>query len=216
MASRVCWRCENKAHMTLIDSSVRVKGAPGESIELVQGAFTCDACSILNLGFQTRSIHHRYDSQPADFLIGADLVWLPASGQGRECKDVPERIAGAASEAYEVASIGAYRAAAVLARSVVEATAKEKGVTSGKLQQKIEKMHEEHLLRDHVRDAAHEIRHLGNDMAHGDFVEPTSKEESEEVLELMSEILHEVFQSPAKVAARKQARLAKQQSNQDE
>jgi hypothetical protein len=38
-----------------------------------------------------------------------------------------------------------------------------------------------------VRDGAHEVRHLGNEMAHGDFVEPVDGEDAELVLQLMDE-----------------------------
>lgn len=58
-------------------------------------------------------------------------------------------------------------------------------------------------------DAAHEIRHLGTDMAHGDLAEPVSKSDATEILTLMDEVLAEVFQSPARVARLQAARAAK-------
>ncbi|MEU3649471.1 DUF4145 domain-containing protein [Lentzea sp. NPDC034063] len=139
------------------------------------------------------------------------LRWVPAKGQPKPFDDVPEHIAAAASEAHQCHSIGAHRAAVQLARSVVEATAKEKGITTGQLVAKIDQMQAQGLLRAHITEAAHEIRHLGNEMAHGDFVQPVTDEESEEILGLMGEILHEVFQSPARVARRQQARLSRGQ-----
>ncbi len=69
-------------------------------------------------------------------------------------------------------------------------------------------MQKQELVRRHIKDAAHEIRLLGNTMAHGDFVEAVSEEESEEILELMGEVLNEVFQSPAKIARRAEKRKA--------
>lgn len=91
----------------------------------------------------------------------------------------------------------------------MEATAKDKGITSGTLAQKIDKMCERRLVREHVRDAAHEVRHFGNELAHGGFVQPVSEEEASEAVQLMEEVLNEVFQSPAKVARARAARLAK-------
>lgn len=46
-------------------------------------------------------------------------------------------------------------------------------------------------------------------MAHGDFVEPTTKEDADEVIQLMVEVLDEVYQSPARREKRRTARLAK-------
>jgi hypothetical protein len=200
--------------MTLVQPSVLVRERMGRDRDrdLVQGAFTCDECSMMSIALLDRTRRSYGPQTGAEALEdGRDaLLWLPLKGTGPTFDDVPEHIADAASEAYKVASIGAYRAAALMARSVVEATAKAKGVTDGVLAGKINAMRDSDLIREHVKEAAHEIRHLGNDMAHGDFVEPTTKEEAEEVLSLMAEILHEVFQSPAKIEARKAARMAKQ------
>lgn len=105
--------------------------------------------------------------------------------------------------------VDAHRAAAILARAVIEATAKDKGITTGRLVQKIDAMYDARLIREDVRDGAHEVRYLGNDIAHGDFVEPVSKEDADLVLTLMDEVLEEVFQSPARVKRRRDNRLAK-------
>lgn len=62
----------------------------------------------------------------------------------------------------------------------------------------------------HVRDAADEIRHAGNDIAHGDLVdEPFTTDEAEAVLELMDQVLDGVFLAPAKSAEQKARRLTK-------
>jgi hypothetical protein len=115
--------------------------------------------------------------------------------------DVPSEIAAAATEAYRCRLVAhSYRAAVLLARSVVEATAKQKGIRTGGLADKIDKMHEMQLIRPDVRDGAHEVRYLGNDMAHGDFVQQVTPEDADLVLALMSEVLVEVYQSPARLA----------------
>jgi hypothetical protein len=144
------------------------------------------------------------------------VAWVPRIGVGREyeCPDVPERIAAAASEAHACQSIGAHRAAVMLARAVIEATAKDQQIAKGTLFDKIEKMYEHGILSELVRDQAHEVRYLGNDMAHGDFVEPVSPAQADEILELMAEVLHTVFEMPAKLLRRKEARLAKKSEEQ--
>lgn len=141
----------------------------------------------------------------------APITWLPQHVLGRSFDDVPEHISDAASEAYSCHSIGAYRAAILMARSVVEAVAKDQGVTQGNLVGKIDTLAAKQLIRPLIQQSAHEIRHLGNDMAHGDFVEPTSSEDSDDMLDFMSVILAEVYQLPAQVNARKSTREARAQ-----
>lgn len=88
----------------------------------------------------------------------------------RAFPDVPQQIATTAIEAYRCRDVAdAHRAVVLLARSVIEAAAKDRGVTSGDLFKKIERLYEKRLNSQDVRDGAHEIRYLGNDMAHGDF-----------------------------------------------
>ncbi|MGB3187520.1 MAG: DUF4145 domain-containing protein [Ornithinimicrobium sp.] len=120
--------------------------------------------------------------------------------RGERLSDVPPHIASAASEAYRCRSFDALRGAILLAGSVIEATCKDKGIVDGNLVSKIDAMMSSGHLRAHTKDAAHEIRYMGNDMAHGDFVAPVAEEDAEEMLELMSEVLNEVFQGKARGA----------------
>jgi uncharacterized protein DUF4145 len=133
----------------------------------------------------------------------------PQQVMSKTFPDVPDHIAAAASEAYRCYSIQAYRAAVLLARSVIEATAKEKGIDKGALAVKIDLMQQQNLIREYVKDAAHEVRFLGNEMAHGDFVTPVDEAEAELTLTLMDEVLNEVFQAPERVAAARAARQAR-------
>lgn len=135
--------------------------------------------------------------------------WFPEAAVGKDFPDVPEHIASVADEAHRCRSFDALRASVLMCRSVIEATAKDKGITTGSLVAKIDSMEKKGFIRPHIKDAAHEIRHLGNDMAHGDFVEEVEPEEADEILELMGEVLAEVFQSPARIARRQSARQAK-------
>ena len=86
-----------------------------------------------------------------------------------------------------------------MARSVIEATAKDKGMRTGTLVTKIDAMYEARLIREDIRDGAHEVRYLANDAAHGDFANPVPQTDAELILTLMDEVLEEVYQSPARV-----------------
>jgi hypothetical protein len=162
----------------------------------IQAAFRCDECGFWSIGLADQDSRWQAEYfDGGDFLDNrAEIVWLPLHGTSKEFPDVPEHVAAPASEAHECRSITANRAAVLLARAVIEATAKEKGITTGPLAAKIDQLGDQGYIRDHVSEAAHEARHLGNDMAHGDFGEPVDAEGADEVLVIMDEILVEVFQ----------------------
>lgn len=179
--------------------------------------FKCDGCAGLMIASVVTDGYEDHESITALLSFLGDhrdlLQWSPSTSGIRGFPDVPEHIGAAASEAYRCADSKNLRAAVLLARSVIEATAKAKNVLNGGLRQKVDEMHERGLIREHIKEGAHEVRHLGNDMAHGDFVDPVDKEDADLVLALMSEVLAEVFQSPAKVARARAARDAKKQAS---
>jgi len=140
------------------------------------------------------------------------LTW-PQHVQDKAFPDVPPHIADAANEAYRCFSISAYRASTLLARSVIEATAKSLNHTTGTLVAKIDAMYAANQIREFVKEGAHEVRYLGNDMAHGDFVDPVEAEEAELALSLMDEVLEEIFQAPARVANARALRLLKKNAS---
>jgi len=181
-----------------------------KTVSYAQASFACDTCKRLSVGW----IDVSYGGPGAasgdeERWATADVTWHPKWLGQTTYEHVPDHINSAADEAWKCHGINAHRAAVLLARSVIEATAKDKGITSGVLASKIEQMREKDLVRPHIEQAAHEIRHIGNDMAHGDYVDPISAEESDEVLTLMGEVLDEVYSSPGRVAARKAARQEK-------
>ncbi len=210
MASTTCGRCGRLAHMEPA-SSLHKTAIPGRGVQF-EAVYKCPNCRRLNMASELQE--GRGDTGVAGLEAAAarkwsEPQWLPRHQEVRDFPDVPAEIAAAASEATLCFSVGAYRAVGALARAVVEATAKEKGATGANLAARIDALHAADHVRKHTKEQAHEIRYFGNDMAHGDFADPVTKEEAEEVIELMSEILDEVYQSPARLAQRKAARLAK-------
>ncbi|ADB31283.1 hypothetical protein Kfla_2207 [Kribbella flavida DSM 17836] len=128
------------------------------------------------------------------------IHWPSAIG-GKDFPDVPEAIASSANEAHLALSVGAFRAAIAMARAVVEAIAKANGITSGTLMSKIDGLRQADVISEAMKEAAHEIRFAGNEVAHGDLVtDPLTREDAEEVLGLMDAIILRVYQEPAQVA----------------
>jgi hypothetical protein len=193
-----------------VNTSAATAFSDDQSTQVVAVAYRCVVCNGLSLGIATvpinlvgSSLRNWVDN--VSNLADDDFTWRPSAGDTKDYPDVPKHIADAATEAFECHSDGHYRAAILLARSVIEATAKDKNITSVNLKSKIEEMTRQGLIRPHIEAVAHGIRGYGNDMAHGDFVAPVSAQESALVIQLMGEILDEVYQSPARLAAVQQA-----------
>jgi hypothetical protein len=200
MTATTCAWCQAHSNMTPI-STPKLLTLPHSYVG-VQAAFQCNHCRKLSIG---TTIVSEYE-QPSTQNIANEwwnkqsrIQWTPEKVGGKEFAYVPEHIASTADEAYRCRSIEADRAAILMARSVIEATCKDQGVEGRNLAGKIDAMLDRKLIRPHTHEAAHELRFLGNDMAHGDFVDPVDEEDSDAVLEVMSEILNEVYQGPARI-----------------
>ena len=179
--------------------------------DTVMGCFRCDNCGALNIAIAKGNAKGQ---DPLQWLVSQrKRQWqpeIPPAEPEHDFPDVPGEIATAAREAYACLEVaGGSRAAVLLARSVIEATAKDKGIRKGALLDKIDAM--SHMIRPHIRDGAHQVRLLGNDMAHGDFVRDVSFGDADLVLTLMSEVLDDVYQSPARVKRAQDARARRQQ-----
>jgi hypothetical protein len=190
----------------------------------LMACFRCDGCAALNIcslwtgdiidsGLDSAGIASVLANPDPRFP--AETRWYPEKISGKQYPDVPSDIAGAASEAHRSMTVEAYRGAVILARAVIEATAKDKSIAGGTLMSKIDAMYAARLIREDIRDGAHEVRFLANEAAHGEFAESVPEADAELILTLMDEVLEEVYQSPARVARRRAARLAKAATDND-
>lgn len=211
MSSTTCGRCGRITHMTEHGPFISYYDRTGGSSNMCfEQAYVCDNCRRLNTRYVEAPLGEVSDIRELDARDWfGKSTWTPVPGERREYQDVPEPVAGAAAEAALCFSVGSYRAVGGLARAVVEATAKAKEIEGRNLQTKIQGMAARGLIRPHIKDAADEVRYFGNNMAHGDFADAVTAEEAAEALALMDEVLHDVFQSPARVERVRQARLAK-------
>ena len=179
------------------------------SFPLVESAFTCDECDRLSVGVVAidYGTEHLIGNPSTFWRENEPYEWQPKYVEGQDFPDVPAHIAAAASEAHRGESVDNHMSAILMARTVIEATAKDKGITERGLQKKIEILVEKGHIRPHIKEVADEVRHFGNDMAHGDITIPVDQNDAVEVLALMDEILNEVYQGPARLAAAKARRL---------
>lgn len=180
-----------------------------QRFSVVESAFICDECDRLSVGVMAidEGTEHLIRDPLRFWQTNDPFDWQPKYVEGQDFPDVPAHIAKAAGEAHRGESVGNHMSAILMARTVIEATAKDKGIEEGSLKKKIELMVERHLFRPHIKEVADEVRHFGNDMAHGDIGIPVTEEDAVEVLALMNEILNEVYQGPARLASVRARRL---------
>ncbi|MEV6543399.1 DUF4145 domain-containing protein [Streptomyces sp. NPDC051665] len=199
MATTNCGWCDVLTHM--IPSSqdpIRVPNPAGYGDPVFMSTFQCsnEHCSRYSIGYTTSRSQYLSREQ----FIVMPMEWEPANVRRPNFPDVPDRIAETASEAHVCLSVGAARGAVALARAVVEATAKEKSITTGSLMQKIDEMANRGIIRELTKETAHAIRDGGNEIAHGDITnDPMPLEDATAIVEFMDSLLEEVFQHPAKL-----------------
>ncbi|WP_277959795.1 DUF4145 domain-containing protein [Frigoribacterium faeni] len=200
--STLCPYCEKHTHTTI------QWGLVYDSATRIRIATTCDNCDRLIVGEAGGTGLTGYGGPAKTVDLGhvraaagraKPFDWLPLSAEAPDVPDVPESIARAAKEAYSSATVGNYMASTLMARTVIEATAKTMGITNGNLAGKINAMRDAQLIRPAIAEQAHEVRFAGNDMAHGDIDEAPDAIDSEEILALMGSVLTEVFQDPARL-----------------
>lgn len=196
-----CPHCHVRSHFTIPWSDTRYHDMHDDEGYEVYIA-TCDSCGMPVCGVA---------------LPGGDederAVW-PLVVARVEFPDVPEPIARAASEAHQALAASAPLATVAMARATIEATAKNKGITSGGIQAKIERLATDGHISDAMKEVAHEIRLAGNEAAHSDIVnEPISVQDAAEIVGLMDAILERVYQEPAKVARVRASREARKKGS---
>ncbi len=195
VATTTCGYCTYKTHMTIFGSTKHV--ATDESSPRsyqVQAAFACDTCRFLSVATVWTLNHQLANGDDNDWN---EAKWYPLGVQDVTYEDVPFPICDVAVEAHRCHSVQAYRAAVLLARGVIEATAKDHEITVGGLKAKMDGMVEEGLIRKRLRTMADEIREAGNGVAHGDFADDVTEGDSEAILALMRLVLYEVYESEA-------------------
>lgn len=200
MVSRVCGRCGVHALFTPIGPTNIVQNEYEPEVYF-QSALKCAACEFLSLAFVElypgmpgTEFNPREDPDRFWASVSVD-DWLPTNA-GPRIKNLPKTVESAAEDAFRCFKSQLYAPAVLMSRTTIEATAKAHGVIKGNLVEKIDKLHDQGLILESTKLAAHAIRTFGNDMAHGDLETDISHQDTRDIIELMQLILREVFELP--------------------
>lgn len=205
MAAFKCGNCSEQTHFTpsgvgeSIDIEVR-----GRTRYLYQQALRCDMCKRLTMAYHIDNSTPYNPSQPSSWnnfwsKVDKPHMYYPRPTADKKYPNTPAHIAEAASEAYKVHSLEAYRATAILCRAVIEAICKDHKAEGRDLFKKIDNLYDQGLIRLFVKETAHLLRAIGNDMAHGDFEQEFTSDDADNILGFMDSILDEVYESTAKL-----------------
>jgi Domain of unknown function (DUF4145) len=182
--SETCPHCLSKAHFSKVSTSY---ASESHQIEACQG------CGKL--------VYRLIDGS-----TGRKVQWPPLGLQPAH-PSVPEPIGSDWYEAHLRQSVGAFRAAAAMARRAVQGVAIEQGPRAT-LNAQLKDLQARATLHQTLIDWADHIRLLGNSGAHpgADGLETVSEEEAAEVVRFLDELLRWLYELPAETAAARAAR----------
>jgi hypothetical protein len=178
-------------------------------------AFECGNChqfSVATWGHKSNhsdpSMGRIYDTEGP--LPPGDAIWNPPPGIGKDFPDIPPHLAAVASEAYLCRNVGALRGAIILARTVIEGTAKHLGCQKNGIAAKLEWMRDEDHIRRKTFAAGDALRLAGNGIAHFDPEDGITLEECDELLLLMENVLYEALEADKRRENAQALRAARQ------
>jgi len=141
------------------------------------------------------------DEECSGFVFGEVDNLYPKSAFPLEKKAFPEPILNDYNEALKCFEVGAFKAAAVICRRVLQYSVEDKGGEGKDLLEKINDLDHKGVITKDIRTWAHQIRMFGKYGAHPfeeklDFVDD---KEAEVCLEFLKNYLHYVYEMPRQV-----------------
>ena len=165
----------------------------------MMSTFKCDSCSRISIGAGS-VILNPTKSMDAVLAGFQPQYWIPANKGTPKFEHLPDHINRAFNEVYECTSVNASMSAVLMCRTIIEATAKDNGVTKGQLRDKIDVLQERGIISEFIAKVGHTLRSFGNDMAHGDIAVEVSAEEAGKAVKFLEAFLQHVYELPGRLA----------------
>lgn len=130
------------------------------------------------------------------------VFWWPFQGMNLS-DDIPIEIQKILQEAKISFSAQCYRASAVMSRRTLEAITVDKGESEGVLAKRIKNLISMGILDKNLGDWATEIRLIGNSGAHFDPIDDVEKEDANQIILFIEELIKYIYVMPAQIARRR-------------
>lgn len=198
----MCWSCKVRSQVVREGdiSLLRNLEPMPERDNLFSVAMKCQWCGNMNIAIVQVSKDRTFTEVRELVDSGSKIaMWRPRPNSAPDLSAAPDHIAGPAREVYQARDTGAKRASILMGRAVIEAIAKDHGVTERiNLEEKIKRLHQKGIILANTADDAHEVRHLGNEMAHGDFSTEVTDEDVADIIAIMYDLIEQLYMSEAR------------------
>lgn len=144
----------------------------------------------------------RESRQGGGAITWKGIHWWPAA-DAQLSPDVPSQIADVFQEAVRAVHAECPRAGAVMARRTMEAITVDKGESTGVLADRLKNLATKGVLLPTLVDWAKEVRLVGNAGAHFDPINKVSKEDAQQLISFVRELLRYLYELPAELARRR-------------
>lgn len=211
MSTHTCGYCDAYTNITPIAGTIIAKRptmhATNYQVSIAAYCNNCKKISVANGISASPKVQIRNEGiMKTDSVIIETMrtlqqpQWEPKHLAEVDTRYLPEEIADAYQEAHNALTINAYRSVLILSRAIIEAAAKANNIEGKNLYTLIENLHKDGLIRSSLKEVAHAIRILGNDIAHGDLQAAPTREDAEDTLQLTRWVLDDIYVMDAKRA----------------
>lgn len=215
----VCPRCETPSTfedrgsepVTYESGSLGLR-LPGSAAYLQRVArYQCRACGQVTIVVE--SGYHSPQERSAKGWEGT--FWWPPPGSADLQDAIPEELRDAYSEGIRSLGANAPRAAGVMFRRTVEGIVRNKGsakavaqLDNPDLPGALAIMAKEHTLLPTLAEWAQEVRALGNKGAHFDPIEDVTREQADDLSQLVRALLRYLYEDPDRVRRMRESRAS--------
>ncbi len=166
-------------------------------------AVQCLGCNTVSFCLETRCSEDADYNDDGEMFLVPKYTLYPPRLQGRKPLEydghIPDPIHTVYLEAYTAIVIDLPVLAGIGLRAVLEMICKERGITSGRLIQKIDALEAQRIISPADKDILHNLRFLGNQAAHD--AKPHTLQELLAALDVIEHLLKGIYVVPARAKA---------------
>lgn len=214
--SGLCPRCEKQSSFEYVNSLpltfdggyiVERSGANQPTFNERITSLVCRHCNqgVLVLEEQWIGEHRAKERKGGGNVTWRGFHWWPLAG-ARLHAAIPAPIQGIYNEGVLALAANCPRAAAVMARRTLEAVAVDKGELTGTLAQRLHSLSSKGFLHPSLVDWVREVRLVGNAGAHYDPMDIVDRQDAQQLMDFILELLNYLYVLPWELSARRTAK----------